>query len=293
MLLLALLLVACEQNKGTDEAATEEPSAEQTEEKGDADAPFGVGKIEIIGSQGVYRMEEAPKPETVQEKLHQALLERELFAKSGETTVDGKFTYDVRKTDDGAFDMMIVGGVNGDNVRFDAGVNYVSSDERWKGKSLDEMIETGVEKVAEKLEAQAHVLGADVDGLIAILKDDEEPEEAHLLAVQEVRERSLREASEHVKPFLDSSHSSKLRVAAAATLVGLGDETVRGDVLKLAEELSRNRDPQYVPTLHILADLGGQEVITYLETVADGHSAPAVRKVASEALKDARGKGAP
>ena len=40
--------------------------------------------------------------------------------------------------------------------------------------------------------------------------------------------------------------------------------------------------------LHILGDLGGDEVITYLEAVSEGHSAPAVRAVASEALKEAR-----
>jgi hypothetical protein len=244
-----------------------------------------------MGSQGVYRLEDAPKPEAVHDKLIDAIAARELFGRSGKQQVDGSFTYDVRKLDDGGWDLMIVGGVRTHNARFDGGVNYRSSDERWKGKSLEEMVDAAVKAVAGKLDAQAHVLGTDVDGLITILQDEKEPEEAHLLAIQEVRERSARKATENVKPFLDSSHSSKLRVAAAATLVGLGDETVRADVLKVAEELSRDRDPQYVPMLHILADLGGPEVITYLETVADGHPAPAVREVAKEALDEARKKG--
>lgn len=291
--LAVALLAACD-DKSPDRPAEEKSSAQTstTEKEGDADAPFGIGKIRVIGSQGVYKLgDDVPEPADVREKLVAAIEDQPLFASSGEQTVDGQFTYDVRKAEDGAWDMMIVGSVRTDNARFDGGINYKSSDERWKGKSLQQMVDAGATSVAEKLDAQAHVLGSDTDEIIAILQDADEPEEAHLLAIQEVRERSARNATEQVKPFLnDPKHSSKLRVAAAATLVGLGDETVRADVLKLAEQLSRDRDPQYVPVLHILADLGGPEVITYLEAVAEGHSAPAVRAVASEALEAARGE---
>lgn len=146
----------------------------------------------------------------------------------------------------------------------------------------------GIASIADQISAQATIVVAGADELAAILSDDDATDTRYLMAIQEIRERRLEDAIPDVRPFLAPERSSKLRTAAAATLVQLGDEESRSDIIKVAEDLSRDKDPQYVPMLHILADLGGPEVVTYLQTVADAHGAPAVRQVAAEALRELR-----
>lgn len=134
-------------------------------------------------------------------------------------------------------------------------------------------------------EATAAQIAAQTAAHIALLEDPEADPEAQLRAIQELRDQDATGAAPALRPFLEHE-LSPLRVAAAAALVALDDRPSHPQILKLAEDLSRDRDPQYVPTLFIVADMGTPEAREYLSTVAEAHPAPAVRQVAGDALSE-------
>ena len=128
---------------------------------------------------------------------------------------------------------------------------------------------------------------AEIAAQLAILQDADAGPEARLRAIQELRELRATEAVPAIRPFLEHERSP-MRVTAASALVALDDRPSRPQILKLAEDLSRDRDPQYIPILFIVADMGGPEAREYLRTVAEAHPAPAVRQVAADALKEVK-----
>ena len=293
-ILAAALLFGCDKARNDAENVAKEPATETSEptaENAPTTGAFSVKDLKVSGSQTVYQLDGVPNPDDVTRKLRAALVEQENFAADGPRELSGIVTYDVRELPDGGHDVMLIGGLGSPNAKFDAGINYKSTQERWKDKSLGEMVDAAVEDFASRISAQARVLGADVEGLVAVLESSEEPSGAQLLAIQELREREAKEQLGAIRPYLGQGHSGELRVAASAALVSLDDTESYGDILQVAQDLSRDRDPQFVPMLHILSDIGGTEVETYLQAVAEGHSAPAVRKVAEDALKNLRAQG--
>ncbi len=281
---------ACEEKKPaveseevtTSERETPPPS---TEPLAPTEGKFSIGKLDVKPSVGVFKAEGAPKPEEVQARLEAKLYESDAFEKGGPRELSGSVMYDIRKTDDG-WDVMLGGGVGSPNARFQAGVGQKSTGEGNADKSVAELVNGSVDEMAKQIARQAGVLASDVDGLVAVLEREGAEADEKIVAIQELRERRAKEAIPSLRKQLDPENPSNLRTAAAATLVQLGDTESRNEIVRVAEDLSRDKDPQYVPMLHILADLGGQEVETYLRTVADAHPAPAVRAVASEALRE-------
>ena len=282
MLTVLLLALAC----GCDKQETSEPAESEAEvaTPSSATGKFSI-ELKVSGSQDVYQLEGAPKPEEVQAALVAAFYATEAFEEGGPRKLKGIVNYDIKALpDDGGHDLVLLGALNSPDANFDAGVNLQSTDEAWKGKSAREMVDGAVANFVERISGQARVVGGDDDNLRAVMESADEPESARVMAIQEVRERRLTKHLDVVRTFLGEDHSASLRLAASATLVSLGDTESRGEIVKVAEDFSRDRNPQFVPMLHILSDLGGTEVVTYLEAVAEAHAAPAVRAVAQEAL---------
>lgn len=294
--LLIVGVVTCAACDKSQDNAPATPANSTTSEKpqeaplAPTEGAFSVSAFKVSGSQGAYQIEEAPKPESLEPKVIAALLKQDNFEKDGPRALEGGITYDVRTLSDGGYDVMLIGGLSSPNAKFDAAVNYKTSQEEWKGKSLDAVVDTAIDDFASRIASQAAVLGADVPGLVAVLQSEDEKVDARLLAIQELRERGSKDQVSAIRPYLDKEEPPELRVAASAALVRLGDSDSNAQILQVAEDLSRDRNPQYVPMLHILSDIGGTEVETYLQAVAEGHAAPAVRTVAEEALKNARAK---
>lgn len=286
LLLLALAPFGCDKADGGAQSAASEEAAERAGEEPTSGA-FAV-TLKVSGTQAVFQAE-VPKPDEVAAQITAELYKSDVFAADGPRKLEGTVMYDIQQLpDDAGMEVMLIGGLRSPNAKFDAGVNFQSSDEAWQGKSPTEIVGGATAEFAERIVAQARVIGGDDATLAKILTGDDEPLDARLMAIQEVRERRLPDLIPQVKPYLDEAHDPALRLAAAATLVSLGDTSARAEILQLAETFSRDRDPRIVPLLHILGDLGGDEVVMYLQTVADAHSAEAVRTVAGEALKKAQ-----
>lgn len=282
----ALAAFGCEEKPAPPEE--NEAATPDSEPLAPTEGKFSIAKLSVRPSQDTFSIEGAPKPEEVQAVIEKKLYGTSSFEKGGPRALDGSIVYDLHPITDG-YEVMLYGGLSSANAKFEAGAGYKTTDEQWKDEPVADMVLAAADDLASKLAAQAEVMGSDVGGLIAVLDAESSKDEARLIAIQELRERKATESLPALRKHLDAKFRSELRTAAAATLVQLGDTESRSDIIKVAEDLSRERDPQYVPMLHILADMGGEEVVTYLEAVAEGHGAPAVREVAKEALKEARG----
>lgn len=291
ILILIALAFGCEhkpdandQDKPNADTHGAAPAAEDEPTEG----KFSVA-LKVSGSQEVFQMKDAPKPEAVQAHLKSAIEETPAFAPDGPRKLEGMVTYDIKALpDDKGYDVVLLGTLNSPHANFNAGVNVQSTDKGYVGQPLSGVVDGAVAEFARRIGAQARVIGGDNANLKTILENPDEPDSARLMAIQEIRERRATEHTEVVRKYLAPEYDVKLRLAAAATLVSMGDEKSRADILKVAEDFSRDRNPQFVPMLHILGDLGGPEVMTYLSAVADGHSAPAVREVAKEVLEKAQ-----
>lgn len=279
VLVLALSLSACEKN----EATTGSEAAAANESQSEA---FTVS-LRVSATQSALSAD-VPKSEELAEQLMAGLYESAVFAADGAKKLDGMVMYDVKALpNEAGHEVMLIGGLQSPDAKFDAGVNLQTTDDKWKDASLRELVDGAAAEFVKRIIAQARVVGGDDSALAKILADSSEPLDAQVMALQEVRERRATELLPQVKPFLSEERDPALRLAAAATLVSIGDTSERAEILKVAETFSRDRDPRLVPMLHILGDLGGEEVVTYLQTVADAHDAPAVREVAKEVLKKA------
>ena len=258
-----------------------------SKEGGEASSQKFSATLKVSGTQATYETEGALKPEEVQKRLLDAIHATDAFAPDGGRKLQGRVTYDIKPLEGGeeGYDLVLLGNLGATDAAFQAGVNYRSNDEKFRGKPVAEMVEAAIDSFATRIGGQARVLGGSDKVLGEILANTDEPEEARLMAIQEIRERKVTDHLEIVRAQLkDAGQPGKIRLASAATLASLGDEASRAEILALAEHFSRERDPQFVPMLHILGDLGGDEVRTYIEAVADGHAAPAVRDVARDVL---------
>ena len=80
------------------------------------------------------------------------------------------------------------------------------------------------------------------------------------------------------------SKDERLKIAVAAALTAFRDEESYSKIIGIAEELSRNRNPQLMPLLYMIGDMGTDESRTYLKAVADGHSDANAQRIAAEVL---------
>lgn len=287
ILLVVVAIFACEERPAEDGGSSTPDAPAAAESAGPVEGKFSLTELKVRPTADAMKADGAPDPETVRSEFEAALYASDSFDRGGTREMEGSLMFDVRPLEDG-WDIMLFGGVGAPDAKFEASASYRTTDPRHAGKSIEELVSMGIASIADQISAQATIVVAGADELAAILSDDDATDTRYLMAIQEIRERRLEDAIPDVRPFLAPERSSKLRTAAAATLVQLGDEESRSDIIKVAEDLSRDKDPQYVPMLHILADLGGPEVVTYLQTVADAHGAPAVRQVAAEALRELR-----
>lgn len=304
---LAASLAACEKDVGSvsDQATTaEDEAAEADESSAASDVGYSVGRLKIIAAANVYNNPEASKPDEL-EKMLAAALEKTASFDDSAPELGGTITYDARTSPN------IDGGTNRDVVLFgdlrrkgdDITTKYtaevlVRDDVSESDGSYASLTKEAVTQFAEKIDAQMRIIGAGKEALIAVLESESESEKARIIAIQEIREREITGTEEILRGILDGDNDT-LKVPASAALVRLGDDASRAKILELAQNFSRDRNPNFLAMIYILGDMGGEEVITYLDTVAKAHSSTAVRQVAREAVDKAvkrkammRGQGA-
>lgn len=308
--LLLTALTACEKDAAsgdsdTSKAAQTDEAAEAESNEASAEAGFSVGKIRIIPASNVYSNPDAIKPEELQEMLEEAL-ESTASYDSGAPALGGTLTYDARtsKNIDGveSRDVVLFGDMRreGDDptTKYTAEILLRSDTSEDGGDSYTELTEDAVEQFAQRIDGQLRIKGANVETLVAVLKSTDESDKAKVAAIHEIREREVTGTEPELRTILSGDDDS-LKVAAAAALVKLGDTESHADILELAQTYSRDKNPNFLSMLYILGDMGGDEVITYLDTVAEAHPSAAVRQIARESVEKAikkkakmRGQGA-
>lgn len=285
----SLLVILCLGFLGCDTASKESPAPTAPSPTPQNDVvstvstgPIRVQEFKIQASQNVMLMEDMPGAKDIEAAILNALHDRTTFSKDSKRTAKGSAMLDVRKIDQ-SVEVMLVGSVNTQDLepqRYSAEV--VVSDADIDDRRIQPLMDEVIRRFVKRIDAQARVKSATDAELITILSGDDEAA-AKLVAVQETRDRRLRDAIEHVRPLLTST-DARLQVAAAAMLVSLKDTQSNSQIIEITEHYSREKNPQMLPMLYIVADIGTEEAKTYLNAVAEGHDVPSVRQVAKEAL---------
>jgi hypothetical protein len=300
LLALATGLAACEKDAGTSAPGSVESSdeAEEADESSDRDWStdgFSVGKLKIVAASSVYSNPEAVKPDALEEQI-EAALEKTQAHDDDAAPIYGSITYDARTstTVDGekTRDIVLFGelrrkGDSDPTTKYSAEILIRS--EPGSDKTFETITADAVQQFAERIDAAVRIRGAKKDDLVAILESSKESNRAKTAAIQQIRERQIAGTEPILRDMLAAKNGEpdELRVASAAALVRLGDDASRADILELAQTYSRDQNANMLPMIYILGDMGGEEVVTYLTTVSEAHSSPAVRQVAKEALKEA------
>lgn len=311
ILIAAVLLstsVACEKDAAssasTDESGMEAATESETSDEAAQARGYSVGKLRIVAGSNVFSNPEVLKPEALEGLLEETLEETNSYD-SGAPELSGTVTYDARAAKDvngrQIRDVVLFGELRrkGDDPtsKFSAKV-VLSSDVESENVSHDELTRRAAERFAQQIDAQIRINGAEKATLIEVLRSSKESDKAKLTAVQEIREREIAGTEVELRKLLNGDDDS-LKAPAAAALVKLGDAESHDQILEVAQQFSRDKNPSLLPMLYILGDIGGPEVITYLDTLADAHPVPEVRQVAKEAVQKAvklqgrkRGQGA-
>jgi hypothetical protein len=299
LLLASLALTGCQKDAGSSpESGESSESASQDEAAEDGDWEsngFSVGKLKIIAASNIYSNPEATKPEELTKQLTAALEATPSYNEDA-APLYGSITYDARTTSaasaERSRDVVLFGDLRrkGDD---DPTAKYTSEvlvrSEPGSDETYADVTKEAVKQFAERIDATIRIRGASAKGLTAILKSADETEKAKVTAIQQIRERQIDGTEPVLRDILAAKkgESDALRVAAAAALVELGDAESRPKILELAPTDSRDKNANLLPMIYILGDMGGQDVVTYLSTVADAHSSPQVRQVAKEAVDKA------
>ncbi len=296
LIAIALLLFgfsACQKDAGSSGAETTEDAVEESQpDKDFATDGFSIGKIKIVAAANIYSNPDATKPDELQKLIETKLKEQASYDEDA-GPLSGSLTYDARtSTAPGgkkSRDVVLFGDLRrkGDDdptAKYTAEIMVRSqpgSDETYADLTAD-----AVQQFAERVDAQIRIRGASAEALTNILESDTESQKAKVSAIQQIRERQIEGTEPVLRKLLDGDDGS-IKVAASAALVRLGDSESRPKILEIAQNFSRDKDPNFLPMLYILGDMGGQEVVTYLTTVSEAHSSPAVRQVAKEAVDKA------
>lgn len=283
--LLALLTIGC---FGCDEKklpplpdAVEAPAAPK--ESAEQAGPIQILEFKIQASQTAMTLEGVPGLSELEAQILQGLYEQEAFEKDGSLKGKGSAVFDVRQKDE-SVEVMLVGSVtvpgeSGGQFNAEVLVRDADIDDR----RLEPLTSEAVRRFVKRVGAQARIKSANDFELIALLQGDHDGA-TRLFAIQESRDRRLRDAIPATRPHLKSP-DERVQVAAAAMLVSLKDEESYSEVIALTEQFSRETNPQMLPMLYIVADLGTDESRTYLAAVAEAHSSEQVRKIAQEAMQ--------
>ena len=278
LVVLVVLLAACDSQK----PAQAPQSAAQTAAQADnapKTGPMTLTKFKLIASQRTYQTEGAPKPEALEAQIMLKLNNSPGFVPQGGQEATGSATYEVKVTPERS-EILMFGGIKtkADQAR-GLQAEILVSDADIENKALDKIAEVAVDRFVGRVSAQARVAHA-TDAEMATLLD--EPD-ARLVALQEIRDRRLRDTTPKIRTLLTDT-DARVQVAAAAALVAFEDTESYRAVVGLAETFSRDRNPQLLPLIYIIADIPNDEAKTYLQTLADAHEVEAVRQVAKEAL---------
>lgn len=279
---LALIVVtvcACDTRKVEAPATASNQTAAQVHGE-PTSGPLTLKDIKVSASQHTYQTEDAPKAEVIETQLLLQLNNSPGFKPEGGQPASGSATYEVKVTD-ARTEVMLFGTVKpkaDDSRGLQAEIWVTDADV--EDKSVEKVVNEAVGRFVARISAQARVAHAS-DADIPEMLDDPA---GRLVALQEIRDRRLRNATPKIRTLLNDQ-DARVRVAAAAALVAFEDRESYSHVVALAEEFSRDKNPQLLPLIYILADIPTEEAKIYLQTLADAHEVKAVRDVATEALQ--------
>jgi len=301
ILLSALFLcAACDHPTKTAQSKTSSATTGSTHGAAHTDAPvakgkFAIDKLQINASQRVYKTKGLPSPDDVRDEVHDKLMASPAFDPGGTRKLSGAVTYDVRKFNDpkaGPVDDVAIivalaekGDGEGPHARLQGTANVRATDLKSKNPPTKTVVDRAVTDAVDAVITHAHISAASDAELVEIIKNEKESERTHLVAIQEARERQPDGGAAAIRPYLKSDDAS-LQVAASAALVKYGDKDSYSDIIKLAETMSRNKNRRLVPLIHVIGEMDSPEGQTYLEALAEGHSAPMIRKIAREVLQN-------
>ncbi len=279
--LLALaLLVGCENKPIPAEAppATNQAKA-ATEDEGPTTGPLTVKDFRLVASQNAYQTPGAPKPEALEAQIVLALNNSAGFQATGGRKATGSATYEI-KVSEGKTEVMLFGSIKakGSDAR-GLKAEILVTDADTEDKSADAVANEAVSRFVKRIAAQAEVEQASDEEIVGLL----DSADARLVAIQDIRDRRLRNATPRLRELL-LDQDPQVRVSTAAALVAFEDTESYSNIIKVTEEFSRDRSPQLMPMIYVVADINTGEAKTYLQTLADAHPVEAVRKVAAEAL---------
>jgi HEAT repeat protein len=122
----------------------------------------------------------------------------------------------------------------------------------------------------------------DVDELLEAIEAGDAGDGDRLAAIHAAREVRLEQAAPGLRALLDDADPDVV-VAAAAALHAIEGDGAEADVVEAAGRLSRLRHYEQLRSiLYVIGDIGGEQADIYLETVAEEHSVPAIRRAAEE-----------
>lgn len=278
--LLALALLAgCENKPAPAEAPATHQMKGNAEDEGPQTGPLTVKDFRLVASQNAYQTPGAPKPEALEAQIVLALNNSAGFLATGGRQATGSVTYEI-KVSEGKTEVMLFGGIkaSGSDAR-GLKAEILVTDADTEDKSAEAVANEAVSRFVKRIAAQAEVEQASDEEIVGLL----DSADARLVAIQEIRDRRLRDTTPRLRDLLLDA-DAQVRVSTAAALVAFEDAESYSNIIKVTEELSRDRNPQLMPMIYVVADIKTGEAKTYLQTLADAHPVEAVRKVAAEAL---------
>lgn len=273
------LLVGCETKPAPPVETTTHQAKPIVEDESPSTGPLTVKDFRLVASQNAYKTPGAPKPEALEAQIVLALNNSAGFQPVGGRKTTGSATYEI-KVSEGKTEVMIFGGIkpSGGEAR-GLKAEIMVTDADTEDKSPDAVANEAVNRFVKRIAAQAEVEQASDEEIVGLL----DSADVRLVAIQEIRDRRLRDTTPRLRELLAET-DPQVRVSTAAALVAFEDVESYSAIIKVTEEFSRDRSPQLMPMIYVVADIKTDEARTYLQALADGHQVEAVRNVAAEAL---------
>lgn len=168
----------------------------------------------------------------------------------------------------------------GDRRRYFAEALYVKEVPR--AEPLEGLVMAAVQKAGQELRLALELEKEDDRTIVELLKSDDASRRGR--AIRIAGERKLTEARPNLELILkknDEAEATVLQVIGA--LVQIGDPAAVSALIDCGRERGQAYQSQII---FAVGQLGGKEAQAYLFTLESGHPDPAVRGVASEALKE-------
>jgi len=146
----------------------------------------------------------------------------------------------------------------------------------------EELVDEGIADLVEGIAYEAEPRCSDDARLSAILNEAGAESDRLLPAIREIHRRRTLPAAPALRRLLDSE-DVELLLAAATALARLRDAE---SVSPLIDLISREHRELTENVLPLLGQIGTADAIGYLQTVADAHESPYVRRLAQEVLEE-------